>query len=221
MVIDFDSSTPEVQITIQLPISESGASCPTWDTKPNCCTDCDINHGDCDSDSDCKNGLKCGTNNCPSEYPSTYDCCYLPECTLVEISGNSYAGCDGKYFLTSQLHGGKPIYAKYGNSRQLATYGNKWACYGSSIGGGYFVGSKCENENVCLGIQIIFALFLKILKGYEGYGYDDYDFEDGKPAEYPWKARWKDDVKVKCVLRGIIYNLNIVLQIVISSYYFS
>ena len=99
-------------------------------------------------DSDCKNGLKCGTNNCPSEYPSKYDCCYLPECSLVEVSGNSYAGCDGHYFPTPRLHGGKPIYAKTANSRQLATNGNKWACYGSSVGGGYFVASKCESKNV-------------------------------------------------------------------------
>ena len=86
----------------------------------------------------------------------------------MEVSGNSYAGCDGKYFLTSQLHGGKPIYAKYGNSRQLAIYGNKWACYGSSIGGGYFVGSKCENKNVCdcrytNHLCTIFDIFLKVM----------------------------------------------------------
>ena len=52
--------------------------------------------------------------------------------------------------------------------------------------------------------------FWHFFKGYEGYGYDDYDFEDGEPAEYPWRARWKDDVNVKCVLRGIISVLNIV-----------
>ena len=50
------------------------------------------------------------------------------------------------------------------------------------------------------------STFYTFLKGYGGYGYDDYDFEDGEPAEYPWKARWKSGVKVKCILRGMSMN---------------
>ena len=51
----------------------------------SCCTSrnrCDIDQGDCDSDSDCKIGLKCGKDNCPTksghQWDSTDDCCYKP-----------------------------------------------------------------------------------------------------------------------------------------------
>ena len=37
---------------------------------------CGENEGDCDYDSHCKAGLKCGSDNCPSGFPSYYDCCY-------------------------------------------------------------------------------------------------------------------------------------------------
>ena len=37
---------------------------------------CGEKEGDCDKDSHCKSGLKCGTDNCPSGFPSIYDCCY-------------------------------------------------------------------------------------------------------------------------------------------------
>ena len=39
---------------------------------------CGENEGDCDKDSHCKSGLKCGNNNCPSGFPSSFDCCYNP-----------------------------------------------------------------------------------------------------------------------------------------------
>ena len=47
---------------------------------PSCCTTaspCGVDEGDCDSDSDCQVGLKCGTNNCPSgfNFPAAADCC--------------------------------------------------------------------------------------------------------------------------------------------------
>ena len=48
----------------------------------DCCNEetkiCGENEGDCDSDNDCHAGLKCGHNNCPSTFPSQYDCCYKP-----------------------------------------------------------------------------------------------------------------------------------------------
>ena len=43
-----------------------------------CCTSsnqCDIGEGDCDYDQDCADGLICGTDNCPSDFPATADCC--------------------------------------------------------------------------------------------------------------------------------------------------
>ena len=56
-------------------------------TDMNCCTGgrpCGIGQGDCDYDSDCQYGLKCGTDNCYYDFPTSYgfnweimaDCCY-------------------------------------------------------------------------------------------------------------------------------------------------
>ena len=43
----------------------------------DCCSadvPCDEGEGDCDEDSDCAGGLKCGSNNCP--WGDGDDCCY-------------------------------------------------------------------------------------------------------------------------------------------------
>ena len=48
----------------------------------SCCNNkaekCGENEGNCDKDSHCKPGLKCGMGNCPNGFPSDYDCCYKP-----------------------------------------------------------------------------------------------------------------------------------------------
>ena len=54
-----------------------GDSCCTNDNK------CGEAEGDCDSDSDCLDGLKCGYDNCQPawtgmEWDETDDCCYDP-----------------------------------------------------------------------------------------------------------------------------------------------
>ena len=47
---------------------------------------CKEDEGDCDSDSDCESGLVCGTDNCPSGFPSSaYDCCYKPSGLLIHF----------------------------------------------------------------------------------------------------------------------------------------
>ena len=58
----------------------------------NCCTQtksCGEGQGDCDSDSDCLQGLKCGENNCVSDFNwgihVSMDCCYKPDDTRQEI----------------------------------------------------------------------------------------------------------------------------------------
>merc|ERR1712227_660426 len=74
--------------------SGGGKQCPgqswqlikcTCDGGWSCCSStnqCDVDQGDCDTDADCKTGLKCGSNNCkPStanNYNSNSDCCYKP-----------------------------------------------------------------------------------------------------------------------------------------------
>ena len=68
------------------------------------CTDsnrCGEDEGDCDNDSECKEGHKCGTNNCRS-LPSLsfYDCCYKLEedfCTLENPCGVDQGDCDSNF----------------------------------------------------------------------------------------------------------------------------
>merc|ERR1711983_167503 len=60
----------------------SKASCAVGSTDWNCCSDgnpCNKGEGDCDKDSHCAAGLKCGKDNCKDFNPaahSTADCCY-------------------------------------------------------------------------------------------------------------------------------------------------
>ena len=52
--------------------------CDSVNGHGRCCTPkfkCGEGEGDCDKDSHCKNGLKCGTNNCPGGFPDGFDCC--------------------------------------------------------------------------------------------------------------------------------------------------
>ena len=69
-------------------------NCPSslgFDTEKDCCYNatlgdnefctndnpCGTNHGDCDVDSECQDGLGCGSNNCPASlgFDSDMDCC--------------------------------------------------------------------------------------------------------------------------------------------------
>ena len=59
------------------------ASCTGVDTCCQTYNKCTVNEGDCDSDKDCLNGLKCGTNNCKDffghgGFDRFDDCCYNP-----------------------------------------------------------------------------------------------------------------------------------------------
>ncbi len=43
-----------------------------------CCSttnQCGDSQGDCDNDDECSDDLICGSNNCPSHFPSDADCC--------------------------------------------------------------------------------------------------------------------------------------------------
>merc|ERR1719433_1837532 len=65
------------------PSGPSGEECTASASKDKSCCNkkaekCGVNEGDCDKDSHCKTGLKCGSDNCPSGFPSNYDCCYNP-----------------------------------------------------------------------------------------------------------------------------------------------
>ena len=69
------------------PPTASGRVCDASDPrKGNCCTvtkSCDVGQGDCDFDSECLDGLKCGSNNCLRDFKwgaLATDCCYKPVC---------------------------------------------------------------------------------------------------------------------------------------------
>ena len=61
---------------------------------PKCCSienKCDLGQGDCDSDQECKDGLKCGINNCQKHFSlngsawNWYDDCCLGESAILLI----------------------------------------------------------------------------------------------------------------------------------------
>ena len=62
--------------------ANGGGSCDwTGTSKWACCSSsnqCGVDEGDCDSDADCSGILKCGNNNCGSNFHSLADCCYDP-----------------------------------------------------------------------------------------------------------------------------------------------
>ena len=65
----------------------------------------------------------------------------------MEISGGSYAGCDGVYSLISNHDSaGHPFYLNTQNHRALALVNDKWACCPESNGlpttSGFFEISK-------------------------------------------------------------------------------
>ena len=65
---------------------------------------CPEDEGDCDKDSQCKEGLKCGINNCPVElqYEPFFDCCYKPCegidcCSADHPCAKNQGDCDFNY----------------------------------------------------------------------------------------------------------------------------
>ena len=60
---------------------------------------CGEDEGDCDNDVQCKEGFKCGTNNCRSSlgFHSLFDCCYNEDedfCTIDSPCGVDEGDCD-------------------------------------------------------------------------------------------------------------------------------
>ena len=56
----------------------------------SCCkssNQCNVDEGDCDSDSDCKVGLKCGSDNCKVKTGLDWDyadnCCFKPGLIII------------------------------------------------------------------------------------------------------------------------------------------
>ena len=56
----------------------------------------------------------------------------------MELLGNAYASCSGKYYLTDSIEEGKPVWKNKDGDRKISTYGNGWACK-DNPGGGWFL----------------------------------------------------------------------------------
>ena len=52
--------------------------------------------GDCDSNDQCEEGLRCGSNNCPASFGfnANTDCCYTDFCTTDEPCEVDKGDCD-------------------------------------------------------------------------------------------------------------------------------
>ena len=53
----------------------------THERTESCCSStnlCTVNEGNCQVDSDCIGNLRCGKNNCDSNFPKGTNCCYKP-----------------------------------------------------------------------------------------------------------------------------------------------
>ena len=124
---------------------------------------------------------------CPTFIKYCKETCYIAGCTAVEISGCSYANCDGVYALISNHSvGGHPFYLNTQNHRVMAMYGDRWACRPESNGlptSTYYEISKYSI------IKIKFSIVYIYIFDVIGIG----------PANYPWLAEWNDDIEVKCV----------------------
>ena len=77
------------------------------------CTNIALGDGDCDQDSDCQAGLRCGEDNC-AQFDDTDDCCYDPDPSSVtpnpdpsyDWSAYESASIDGDPHITG-AHGDK------------------------------------------------------------------------------------------------------------------
>ena len=61
--------------------TDSFTGCDGTGSYMSCCTrsnPCGVAEGHCDNDDDCLGHLLCGTDNCPSPFPSYSSCCYEP-----------------------------------------------------------------------------------------------------------------------------------------------
>ena len=72
---------------------------------------CGEDEADCHHDGECKEGHKCGTNNCRSSlgFESFYDCCYSLEedfCTIENPCGADEGDCDSNFACLDGLNCG-------------------------------------------------------------------------------------------------------------------
>merc|ERR1719245_829040 len=79
----FESQCPELKENCDLDNGRRSGSCCTSEFQ------CLAGEGDCDSDSDCADGLVCGTNNCDDVFQDTHDCCEVSASASIAASGGA------------------------------------------------------------------------------------------------------------------------------------
>ena len=120
---------------------------------------CGEDDGDCDHDGQCKNGHKCGTNNCRSSlgFESFYDCCYSIEediCTIKNPCGMNLGDCDSNDECLDGL-----VCGLNNCPKSLGYYPDDDCCYNATVGDDDFCTSDanpcgvnegdCDHNNEC------------------------------------------------------------------------
>ena len=92
------------------------------------CHTCSELEGDCDSDYQCRKGLRCGSNNCPTSFgfDTNNDCCYVSTigdedfCTSLHKCDIDEGDCDSIDECKSHLFcGSNNCPESYGNSTSV------------------------------------------------------------------------------------------------------
>ena len=135
----------------------------------DCCSEsnkCSVGRGDCDSDSHCQTGLKCGKDNCIKfsyDFPDLgYDCCYDPtnlECTGVYATGSCCSesnkcsvgrgDCDSDSHCQAGLKCGKDNCIKFSDDFPDSGYDCCYDPNAPKCGPGNADGACCSETNKC------------------------------------------------------------------------
>ena len=86
MINLFSVTDCDVDTFIESGCTSANCILKTCTKSASCCTSakqCGQDEGDCDSDTDCLDGYVCGVDNCPSPFPSNYDCCTFTSTTTT------------------------------------------------------------------------------------------------------------------------------------------
>ena len=142
------------------------ASAPPCNGQDDCCDEvhpCGEAKGDCDRDSQCTDGLQCGTDNCQgSDFKSTSDCC-------EPIPGNEW-GRIYIQFMAFQLyyrcfikliHINLTLVLIAAKKYKVSIYTGKWSPWSGwsveKLGGLRTKSRQCSKEGQCQGLSQINA----------------------------------------------------------------
>ena len=99
MINLFSVTDCDVDTFIESGCTSANCILKTCTKSASCCTSakqCGQDEGDCDSDTDCLDGYVCGVDNCPSPFPSNYDCCTFTSTTTTTTTTTTTEASLGK-----------------------------------------------------------------------------------------------------------------------------